>query len=54
MDDSIGLPDDWPPGSYDLSIAVVGQEDTEPTVRLGIKGRSEDGWYPLSRLTVGR
>ncbi|MBM4088283.1 MAG: DUF4832 domain-containing protein [Planctomycetes bacterium] len=54
INDSIELPDGLPPGSYNLSIAIVGQGDTEPTVQLGIKGRSEDGWYPLSQLTVGR
>ena len=52
--DSIQLPHDLSPGTYALSIAVVGTEDTEPIVRLGIKGRSEDGWYPLSTVTISR
>ncbi len=26
----------------------------QPIVRLGIKGRSEDGWYPLSRVNISR
>ena len=52
--DSIRLPDDLSPGTYTLSLAVVGEEDTEPVVQLGIKGRSEDGWYPLSTVTVSR
>jgi hypothetical protein len=29
---------------------VVGQDDN-PVVRLGIKGRADDGWYPLSKVT---
>ena len=52
--DTIHLPDDLSPGTYTLSIAVVGEEDTEPVVQLGIKGRAEDGWYPLSTLAVSR
>ena len=39
---------------YTLSIAVVGRQDTEPIVRLGIKGRREDGWYPLSTVDISR
>ena len=42
------------PGTYKLSIAVVGEEDTEPVVQLGIEGRSKDGWYPLSTMTISR
>jgi len=52
--DTINLPDDLLPGTYALSLAVVGQDDTKPVVQLGIKGRSEDGWYPLSKLTIFR
>jgi hypothetical protein len=52
--DTIRLPDDLLPGSYALSLAVVGQADTKPVVQLGIKGRSEDGWYPLSRLRISK
>ena len=40
--------------TYTLSIAVVGTEDATPTVRLGIKGRAEDGWYPLSTVAISR
>jgi hypothetical protein len=52
--DAIRLPDDLSPGTYTLSVAVVGEEDSEPVVRLGIKGRSEDGWYPLSTVIISR
>jgi hypothetical protein len=56
--DTLSLPEDLVPGSYTLSLAVVGEAvgeaDIRPVVQLGIKGRSEDGWYPLSRLTVSR
>jgi hypothetical protein len=52
--ESIRLPDDLTPGTYSLSIAVVGEDDTKPVAQLGIKGRSDDGWYPLSTVTVAR
>ncbi len=52
--DSIRLPDDLSPGTYKLSIAVVGENDTEPVVQLGVEGRDKDGWYPLSTMTVSR
>ena len=50
--ETIRLPDDLKPGDYKLSIAVVGEEDVEPLVQLGIEGRSEDGWYSLSKISV--
>ena len=50
--DSIRLSDDLSPGSYKLSIGVVGEKGTEPVIQLGIKDRAEDGWYPLSTVTV--
>jgi hypothetical protein len=48
---TLTLPHDLATGSYSLSIAVVG-EDEKPVVRLGIKGRTDDGWYPLSKVQV--
>jgi hypothetical protein len=50
--DTLSLPADLSPGTYTLSLGVIGQDDTKPVVQLGIKGRSEDGWYPLSKLTI--
>ena len=54
VNDSITLPKDMKAGTYTLSVAVVAPEDGKPVVRLGIKGRSEDGWYPLSKIIVTR
>ena len=51
---SIRLPDDLLPGSYTLSVAVVGEGNSEPVVQLGIEGRFKDGWNPLSTVTVNR
>ncbi|MHC4400816.1 MAG: DUF4832 domain-containing protein [Planctomycetota bacterium] len=52
VDDSIRLPDDLSSGAYTLSVTVVGEKHDQPVVRLGIKGRGDDGWYPLSTLSV--
>ena len=46
--------DVFSPGTYKLSIAVVGEKDTEPVVQLGIEGRAKDGWYPLSTVTISK
>jgi hypothetical protein len=54
VDDRITLPADLPAGEHTLSIAVVGAESLEPAIRLGIKGRGQDGWYRLSTIRVGR
>jgi len=43
---------DAPAGRYILSLAVVDIKTGEPAVRLAIGGRGEDGWYPLSAITV--
>ena len=52
--DTINLPGDLSPGTYTLSLAVVGQEDTKPMVQLAIKGRADDGWHPLSKMRIVR
>ena len=50
--DRIELPTDMPPGRYRLAIGVVYKDSSEPIVRLAIKGRAEDSWYPLSEVEV--
>ncbi|MCX6909886.1 MAG: DUF4832 domain-containing protein [Verrucomicrobia bacterium] len=50
--DTIILPKDLGPGTYRLCMGVVEPSTGLPVVRLGIKGRAEDGWYPLSKVTV--
>jgi hypothetical protein len=39
---------------YTVSITVVGEGDEQPVIRLGIKGRADDGWYFLSKVSVAR
>ncbi len=53
VSDALTLPQNMAAGSYSLAIAVV-DEDEKPVIRLGIKGRSGDGWYPLSTIDVER
>ena len=52
--DQIRLPADLPPGRYRLSLAIVDPASRQPVVQLGIEGRADDGWYPLSTLNVTR
>ena len=52
--DRVTLPGDLPAGQCDLAVGIVGENSTEPIVRLAIKGRTADGWYPLGRLSVSR
>jgi uncharacterized membrane protein len=52
--DAFSLPENLSPGDYAFSVAIVGQEEVKPVVQLGIKGRSNDGWYPLSKVRVPR
>ena len=50
--DAVALPADLPPGKYRLAVAVIEERSNEPAIRLGIEGRADDGWYPLSELAV--
>ena len=50
--DKVTLPKDMPKGQYDLAVGIIGDNATEPVIRLAIKGRAADGWYPLSKLTI--
>ena len=51
VSDGLALPADVPAGQYVFSLGVVG-DDEKPVVRLAIKGRATDGWYPLSKVAV--
>jgi hypothetical protein len=52
--DTMALPIDIPAGIFDLAVAVVDESpsDPDPVVRLAIKGRDKDGWYPLTQVRV--
>ncbi|MCS7239350.1 MAG: DUF4832 domain-containing protein [Thermoguttaceae bacterium] len=50
--DKIKLPGDLPPGEYTLAVGIVRPEDQTPVIRLAIEGRTDTGWYPLSKLRI--
>jgi len=51
VSERFSLPADLPPGVYTVSVGVVGEQGV-PVVQLGIQGRTENNWYPLSKLVV--
>lgn len=51
VSETVKLPADLPTGKYTLSVAIV-DDSSAPVVRLGIKGRADDGWYPLSKVQI--
>ena len=50
--DAFKLPADLEPGTYALAIGVVENPAGQPVVKLAIKGRDAEGWYPLSKLDI--
>ena len=48
--DRVTLPADLKKGEYDLALGIVGENPGVPAVRLAIKGRTAEGWYPLGKL----
>jgi hypothetical protein len=50
--DRVVVPADMPAGAYRLEIGIVGEQTSEPVVQLGIKGRTQDGCYPLSKIEL--
>ncbi len=50
--DTIVLPNDLRPGHCQLAIGVVAQGSEQPIVQLGIEGRDQEGWYPVSDLQI--
>jgi hypothetical protein len=56
--DTLTVPIDLPAGLYDVGVAVLDRNGTEPAtlalepLDLGIAGRQTDGWYPLSQVAV--
>jgi len=52
LTDLVTLPEQVPPGQYDLAVGIVGERSTDPVVRIAIKGRCPNGWYPLSEIVV--
>jgi hypothetical protein len=47
------VPDDFAPGDYELSVALLDPITLEPGIRLAIDGRGSDGWYTLGKIRIG-
>lgn len=39
-------------GRYELGVGIVAPASQIPAVRLAIPGRTDDGWYPVSEVTI--
>src|SRR5688572_3646822 len=52
VNDKVEIPAGLAAGEYTLSIGIVPENGVEPVVRLGIKGRTGEGWYPVSRISI--
>jgi len=50
--DTVALPADMPPGVFYLAVGIVAERTEEPILNLAIKGRTAEGWYPLSEIEV--
>jgi hypothetical protein len=50
--DRVTLPGDLGKGEYNLALGIIGEDSKEPVIRLAIKGRTADGWYPLGKLII--
>lgn len=54
LTEELSLPAGLAPGRYKLAVGVVDPATGKPAVRLAIPGRTADGWYPATELTVTR
>ena len=39
-------------GTYTFSVTLTDSDDVIPVAKLAIKGRTNDGWYPISKIQV--
>lgn len=58
VQDSITIPADLSPGTYEVQLALLDRDGSSPATKalppteLAIHGRTADGWYPVSRVKV--
>jgi len=50
LDLALAVPEDLPPGEYDLGVAMLDPWTNEPKIKFAVRGRSEDGWCRFSRV----
>lgn len=51
-DGTLYVPKTLTPGAYTVRIAMLDPRTGQPTVRLAIQGRGDDGWYDLGMIQV--
>jgi hypothetical protein len=55
VNETITIPSELPSGNYRLSVGIIEDKNNpEPAIRLGIKGRTGDGWYPVSEIRIDK
>jgi hypothetical protein len=42
----------FPVGTCDVQIAIVDKMKHEPRINLAIRGKSDDGWYQLGKISI--
>jgi hypothetical protein len=52
VDQSLYIPGDLKPGTYQVRVGLLDPSNGKPAVRLAIQGRQPDGWYDLGSVTV--
>jgi hypothetical protein len=52
FEDPVFASEDLPAGDYEVSVAILNPIPPQPSIRLGIEGRGEDGWYALGKISV--
>lgn len=48
----VTVPGDIKAGLYRLNLAILGEQNDTPAVKLAIRGRLPDGWYPLGDIEI--
>jgi hypothetical protein len=49
---AVPVPSDLADGTYTLKVGMLFRHNQEPAIELAIEGKDDEGWYPLSELTV--
>ncbi len=51
-EEKLYLPDDMPPGDYQIEVAIVDPVSFRPRIKLAIEGVNDEGWYPMGKIRV--
>lgn len=53
LEDVLAIPEDVPPSTYSLDVAILNEEARAAHVELAIAGKRPDKWYPVSTVKIG-